>query len=82
MPVRRAGTYTVSLGATAINGRRSVRSVTFVVLKPKPKPQAEARGKAEARREGQARREAIGAAKRSAPAKKDQGSAKRTKPGS
>jgi hypothetical protein len=64
VPVRRAGTYTVSLGATAINGRRSVRSVTIVVLKPKPKPKPKPRK-----------------AKHAVKAK-DQGSAKRTKPGS
>jgi D-glucuronyl C5-epimerase-like protein len=74
MPVRRAGTYTVSLGATALNGRRSVRSVRVVVLKPKPKPKPRKAKQAAKAKHGARATGSLGA--------KDQGSAKRTKPGS
>jgi hypothetical protein len=77
LPVRRAGTYAVALDATAVNGRAATRAVTFVATPPPPKPKHKAAPKHEDR-------DADGAkpAKKSAKPRADQGSAKRTKPGS
>ena len=76
LPVRGPGTYAVALDATAVNGRAAQRAVTFVATPPppKPKPKHKAAPKHEDR-----------GAEGAKPAKKsaaDQGSAKRTKPGS
>jgi hypothetical protein len=71
LPVRRAGHLTVTLDARAINGRGARRTATITVTpppKPKPKPKPKAKKKA--------------SATELAGERLDQGSAKRTKPGS
>jgi hypothetical protein len=81
LPVRRAGTYAIALNATAVNGRAAQRAATFVATPPPPKPKRRPKHKAAPKHEG---RGADGAkpVKKSATARADQGSAKRTKPGS
>jgi len=81
LPVRRAGTYAIALNATAVNGRAAQRAATFVATPPPPKPKPKPKHKAAPKHEG---RGADGAkpVRKSATARADQGSAKRTKPGS
>ena len=86
LPVRRAGTYSVSLAAHAINGRGARMTRTLTVTKP-PKPKPKKAKKAKPAASHQAKKPSAGAKDAplvdapAAPAG-DQGSAKRTKPGS
>jgi hypothetical protein len=79
LPVRRPGTYAVALDGMAVNGRSARRTATFVATPPPPKPKP--KHKAAPKHED---RGADGAkpVKKSAKSPADQGSAKRTKPGS
>jgi predicted secreted protein len=82
LPVRRAGTYSVSLAAQAINGRgaRMTRAVTVTKpRKPKPKPKPKTPDRAKTPSDTPNDAPLVDAP--AAPAR-DQGSAKRTKPGS
>ena len=77
LPIRRAGHYSFTLAATAINGRRATMTRTLTVTpppKPKPKPKPK-----KAKKASQTKASPEKLAERAA---KDQGSAKRTKPGS
>ena len=78
MPVRRAGTYSISLFGRAVNGRvgRHTISVRATPPPPKPKPKPKHRPKKQAES-----KPAAGAAPARKPAG-DQGSTKRAKPGS
>jgi hypothetical protein len=72
LPLRRAGRYTFTLAAAAINGRRATLTRALVASPPPPKPKAKPK---------------LAPEKKAAKALKarklaDQGSAKRTKPGS
>jgi hypothetical protein len=71
----------VALDGTAINGRSARRTATFVATPPPPKPKPKSKHKPAPKHED---RRADGAkpVKKSAKAPADQGSAKRTKPGS
>ncbi|HEX2102453.1 MAG TPA: D-glucuronyl C5-epimerase family protein, partial [Solirubrobacteraceae bacterium] len=73
LPVRRAGHLTVALDARAINGRGARRTATVTVTPPppKPKPKPNKTPKKQAAAKDSTRAERL-----------DQGSAKRTKPGS
>jgi hypothetical protein len=84
LPIRRAGTYTVALDGRAVNGRGASRSVTFRATPPPPKPKPKQAGKDAAKRSKPAKRRAKTSGAVTPPAAKraDQGSAKRTKPGS
>jgi hypothetical protein len=73
LPIRRAGHYSFTLAATAINGRRATTTRTLTATpppKPKPKPKKAKKAKTKPKAAKLAERAA------------DQGSAKRTKPGS
>jgi hypothetical protein len=75
LPIRRAGHYSFTLAAVAINGRGATVTRTLTVTPPpKPKPKPKPKKKADAKTAAKAKK----LAKRAA----DQGSAKRTKPGS
>jgi predicted secreted protein len=91
LPIRRAGTYTVALAGRAVNGRGARRSVTFVATPaPKPKHRKAKHRKVKkpaaakhARRAKPAKRRArMGGGVPPADKRADQGSAKRTTPGS
>ena len=101
LPVRRAGAYSVSLDATAVNGRGARRAASFVATPPPPKPKPKLKPKRKpnptrkpASKPGAAAKPGAGGkpgaaakpgakpAKKSAAPSADQGSAKRTKPGS
>ncbi|MEA2385215.1 MAG: hypothetical protein QOH72_5186 [Solirubrobacteraceae bacterium] len=84
LPVRRAGTYSVSLAAQAINGRgaRMTRAVTVTKpRKPKPKPKPKPKTPDRAKTPSDTPNDAPLVDAPAVPAR-DQGSAKRTKPGS
>ena len=68
LPVRRAGTYSISLVGRAINGRVARHAIAVKATPPPPKPKPKHKAKPKK-----------GAAKKLSA---DQGSAKRTKPGS
>jgi hypothetical protein len=72
LPVRRAGHLKVTLEARAINGRGARRAATVTVTPP-PKPKPKRKPKAE---------KSVSAKKIARAERLDQGSAKRTKPGS
>ena len=87
LPVRRPGTYAVALSATAVNGRAAQRAVTFVATPPPPKPKPKPKPKHKPKHKAAPKHEDRGAdgakpVKKSAKTPADQGSAKRTKPGS
>jgi hypothetical protein len=80
LPVRRAGHLTVTLDARAINGRGARRTANVTVTpppKPKPKPKKAKPKKAKPPAKKKASAKDLARAERL-----DQGSAKRTKPGS
>jgi hypothetical protein len=77
LPIRRAGDYTFTLAATAINGRRATMTRTLTVTpppepKPKPKP----------KKANKPAKKAAKTSEKLTDRAVDQGSAKRTKPGS
>jgi predicted secreted protein len=91
LPIRRAGAYSVALEATAVNGRGAQRAARFVATppppkpkpkppkpKPRPKPKRTPAKHPAAKHDGTTPKPA----KTSAAPSGDQGSAKRTKPGS
>jgi hypothetical protein len=85
VPLRRAGRYSFTLAAQAINGRgaRATRTLTATPPPPKPKPKAKKakRAKAAEKAKAKAKKQAADAPLKDRPAA-DQGSAKRTTPGS
>jgi hypothetical protein len=82
VPLRHAGRYSFTLAAEAINGRgaRMTRTLTATPPPPKPKPKHK-KAKAADKAKAKAKKKAADAPLRDRPAA-DQGSAKRTKPGS
>jgi hypothetical protein len=87
LPLRRAGSYSVSLGVRAINGRGARMTRTIMVTKPpkpKPKPTKKAKKPRPSDRAKKPPAKAKDAPLVDAPAASatDHGSAKRTKPGS
>src|SRR4051794_25191543 len=79
LPLRRAGRYTFSLGAVAVNGRRATMTRTLTASAPPPKPKPKPKKHAKAKKDAKAK---AGGAPLKDRAATDQGSAKRAKPGS
>jgi D-glucuronyl C5-epimerase-like protein len=79
LPIRRAGHYSFTLAAVAINGRGATLTRTLTATPPpKPKPKPEKASEKASKKASKRAQQAKKLAKRAA----DQGSAKRTKPGS